>query len=232
MTKNNIPDCTKCKNMATSVFATCSIDEKQKISEIKNFSSFKKGESIFKEGEDALAVFYLNQGKVKTLKTDKKGKVHIISLAKDGDLLGLHAVINTSKYNATAVAIADTSVCIIPKDDFLDLIKENQNAFMKVMKLLCYDVDTVEKRVMGIKHLTVTQRLAEGLLLLQQTFGEDKENCVNISLHDIELSSLTSANKVVTRNLVKKLQDQGIIDLKKDKVKILNTDKLKSILRN
>ena len=57
MTKNNIPDCTKCKNMATSVFATCSIDEKQKISEIKNFSSFKKGDAIFKEEEDGLAVF-------------------------------------------------------------------------------------------------------------------------------------------------------------------------------
>ncbi|MBC8265467.1 MAG: Crp/Fnr family transcriptional regulator [Flavobacteriales bacterium] len=218
--------------MKTSVFSGCLIDEKVNISNLKKFKNFKKGESIFNEGENAQAVFYIYDGKVKTLKKDKTGKEHIISFAKNGNLLGLHAIINDTKFNATAITLEDTSVCCISKDDFLNLIKEDKNAFMRVMKLLCYDADTVEKRVLSIKHLSVTQRLVEGLLLLQQTFGKDKNNFINISLKDIELSGLTSANKIVTRNLVKKMKEQQLIDVVADKISILNTNKLKGILRN
>lgn len=224
-----IPDCTNCKYMASSVFATCTITKKQLLSDIKSYSFVKKGSAIFQEGDIAEFVFYLNKGKVKTIKKDIKNKSHIISLSKPGDLLGLHSIINATNFNTSAIAIEGSYICVIPKNRFLTLVKEDKEVLMNVMKSLCEDAEITEKRMLGIKHLTVTQRIIEAILLLQQTYGTDQEDFLNISFKDIELHDLVSANKVIVRNIIKKLKQEQVVEIKKDRIKILQLKKLQEL---
>ena len=86
-----------------------------------------KGQSIFRAGEPAHALFFIQQGKVKISVVSEQGKEAILILPGDGDFIGEDALIpNHTSYVTTATAITDCVLVPIEADELRRLLREHQ----------------------------------------------------------------------------------------------------------
>ena len=66
---------------------------------------FRRGNILFREGDECGAVFVICSGKVKVSAASSQGRSFTLRIAGDGDVLGMGAVLQDIEYEVTAEAI-------------------------------------------------------------------------------------------------------------------------------
>ncbi|HLS71355.1 MAG TPA: Crp/Fnr family transcriptional regulator [Chitinophagaceae bacterium] len=218
-------DCKQCTNHNKSIF--CNAKDLDFLNKSKISSDYRKGQTIFNEGTTPFGLYCINQGKVKISKPTDDGRELIIRLAKSGDLIGYKALLSGEKYTASAIALDDSSVCFIPKDAFLDILKKDHNLSLKLMSLISSELRKAETKVAQLAHKPVRERLAETLLLLKETFGlKEDEKTLNVELSREEIANIVgTATESIIRTLSEFRKD-GIVELNGKNITIVNKNLL------
>jgi len=169
----------------------------------------------------------MNKGKVKIYQSGSEGKDQIMRLVKEGDIMGYRALISGERYSASASAIEDSKVCIIPKEVFYELLITNSEITIGVMKLLANELKDAQNKITELAQKPVIERLAETLLMLKEYYCPDKnENSLNITITREEIANIVGTATETTIRLLSELKKQGIIDLEGKSIKILKSDSL------
>ncbi|MEO8663976.1 MAG: Crp/Fnr family transcriptional regulator [Ignavibacteria bacterium] len=210
-----------------SVFCKLSDTELTDLSIQKHCNYFEKGETIFNEGNLPHGLYCINNGRIKIFQSGSDGKEQIIRLVKDGDIMGYRALISGEGYSASAVAIEDSKVCLIPKNVFFELLTSNSDITTKVMKLLAHELKEAEDKITELAQKPVIERLAEALLMLKEYYGYEKDdNSLNITVTREEIANIIGTATETTIRLLSDLRKQGIIELDGKKIKILDNSGL------
>jgi CRP/FNR family transcriptional regulator len=228
--KTTSPICTSCKILKLTPFIGCSPDVLKTSFPGKKFIHFERNDLMFREMDSADGVFCLYSGKVKVSKKGKDQKEYITRLATPGCILGLSLF--TSKFYAnTAIALEKSAACFIHKDEFIPFIKNNPDVLIQVMKHLCYEIEVVEQKISGITHKTSRQRLAETLLMFRSTYGTDKNNFLKIALPIQDLANYIRISECIMKRVINSFVQENIINVKGQKIQLLEVDKLYEIAR-
>ena len=198
----------------------------QEIEALKICSSFKKGESIFREGSYASGVYCINAGKIKLAMMGSEGKEQIVRMAKPGDIIGYKALLSGDRYSATATAIEDCNICFIPREIFLVILQKDASLSFEMMKLLSNELKHAEEKITHLAQKPVRERVAETILFLKETYGIDKDNQLNILLTREEIANLVGTATETAIRLLSEFNKEHIIELSGKKIKILDSDKL------
>ena len=219
-------ECQHCSNRFNSVFCKTEHDHVKEIEALKICSSYKKGETIFRQGAYAAGVYCINAGKIKLSMMGDVGKEQIIRMAKPGDIIGYKALLSGEKYNATAIAIEDTNICFIPKEIFLVILQKDASLSFEMMKVLSNELKRAEEKITHLAQKQVRERMAETILFLKETYGLDKDDHVNIQLSREEIANLVGTATETAIRLLSEFNKEHIIELSGKKIKILNHPKL------
>ena len=229
--KNSIGNlnCNEC-NHSKGLFCNLSQEEKDILSLGKGNNFYKKGQTIFYEGNHAHGIFCLTEGKIKLSKLGKDGKEQIVRFAKTGDVLGYRALLSDDNYQATATAMVDSHICLIPKEKFLKIMELNTKLSLKLINLLSKDLKTAEQHLIDIAQKTVKERIAESLLVLINTFGLLKDlKTLNISMTRSEMADMAGTTTESAIRTLVQLSDEKIIELDGKNIKIINLKKLELV---
>jgi CRP/FNR family transcriptional regulator len=223
----NNHSCEDCKNRAGSVFCNLKEAELLELSIHKGCFTYKKGDTIFREGTYPNGLFCMNEGKVKLVQTGNEGREQIVRLAGNADILGYRALICNDKYSSSAVALETSSVCFIPRDTFFAILSKNSDLMGKMMRLLAYDLKNAEHRIVEMAQKPVRERVAEMLLLLKETYGVEKDGkTLAVALSREELASLCGTATETTIRFISEFKQGGYIAADGKKIKILNLNGL------
>ena len=220
--------CENCKSLKKSVYGDLNSDELNILNFNKTCNFYKKGQTIFFEGNVPEGLFCIREGKVKVYKTGNEGKEQIIRLVKSGDIIGYRALIAGESYNATSETLEDSKICFIRKNAIFDLLKKNEKFSFKLIKLLSHDLGEVEQRMVHLAQKPVRERLAETLLITRETYGMDKENnsLLNVSLSREDLANIAGTATETVIRLLAEFKSENIISTKARKIEILDVNKL------
>lgn len=196
------------------------------IEAVKVCSTFKKGETIFREGAYASGVYCINAGKVKLAMTGDEGKEQIVRMAKPGDIIGYKALLSGDRYSSTATALEDCNVCFIPREIFLVILQKDASLSFEMMKVLSDELKRAEEKITHLAQKPVRERVAETILFLKETYGLDAENHVNVSLTREEIANLVGTATETAIRLLSEFNKDHIIELSGKKIKILDQSKL------
>jgi len=221
-----IPECANCSSRADSVFTDLDASQTEELSNQKGCNYYKKGQTVFFEGNNSHGIYCVHKGKLKLHKLGTEGKEQIIRFAKDGDILGYRALLSGESFAASATVLEDSSLCYIPKDSLIKLITEDPSFSMKVLELTCKVMGRAADTITNLAQKPVRERLAEVLLMLKEVFGLDEEGTILVQLSREELANIVGTATESVIRLLSELKKEGTIELKGKKIAIKNEQEL------
>ena len=97
---------------------------------------FKNGALIFEEGKQPLYYYQIISGEIKMNNYNDEGKEFIQGIFYKDQCFGEPPLFIDQVYPANAVAVIDSEIITITKNKFLDLLKNNSDISLKIIKNL------------------------------------------------------------------------------------------------
>jgi CRP/FNR family transcriptional regulator len=128
------------------------------------YRELEKGETLFREGDDAATFFVVARGRIKVFKESIDGRELIIKTMREGDLVGEAASLARVPYPATAQALENAAAVEIPRREFVDLITREPELALNIIAALSARLHQISAVLEKLTLKDVPARLASYLL--------------------------------------------------------------------
>lgn len=106
-------------------------DDIAKIKQMAATRFYDRDEQIFREGDAADSLYFIESGKV-SVRIQKFNSQEEVATMGPGECFGEMAILTNDRRNASVVALTDATLLRVEKDAFLDLIKNDQTIAEKI----------------------------------------------------------------------------------------------------
>lgn len=181
-----------------------------------------RGELLFSDGEEATGFFVVLDGKVKVYKLSPEGKERILHVIHPGGTFAEAAIFGDGLYPAYAEPLQASRLFFLPKESFLDLLKNNGNISINMIAGLSRFLRQFANQIEDLTFKDVPSRLARYLMDLSRGVKQHVE--LPISKSQLA-SNLGTVSETLSRTL-RKLSDDDLIQVAGKRVEILDFDRL------
>ena len=189
----------------------------------------KKGEVIFKEGDEVKGVFFVNSGNVKVhIKWDAYKEL-IVRFAKTGSIVGHRGIGSNTGYHVSATALENSVICFVDIDFFEATLKVNTEFTNNLLHFFASELRDSERKMRNLAHMSVKGRVSESLLLLQKQFGVTNEGFINIDLSRQDLASFSGATYETVFRVINELVNEKLVSLSGKSIAIINQQGLSNL---
>ena len=200
--------------------------ELEELSEDKELKTLAKKDLVFREGSYPIGIYYLNKGKVKTFMTNDDAKDYITGLYKSGEFFGYSTILENKPYAESAMALEDSEVCLIPKEEFFSLLYSNKDVAKKFISMLSNNLLAMEERLIDLAYNSVRKRVAQSLLLLKEKYEKEGVDIFNMSISREDLANIVGTSKESVIRTLSDFKEEGLIEIKGSNIKVINSDRL------
>lgn len=221
---NNCTECTK----ASKCFQFLFPDDLEFINSKKKQVTYLKGEQIFKQGAFAPYVLYVVEGLAKVFLQTGSARQLNITLAKQGDFMSFTSVFDNDVYNYSAMALKDTTICMIDKSALKQLLLKNPDFALRITSRNCKNENRYLEIIKNVSFKQMRGKLASTLLYLSDASPEENiyEYLTRQDIADFASITVESAVK-----FLKEFEKEGLLELTGKDIKIIDINKLEEIGR-
>jgi CRP-like cAMP-binding protein len=177
---------------------------------------YAKDQVIFNELETPLYYYQIQTGRVKMYNLTEDGKEFVQGFFEDHQSFGEPPLFGNFKYPAAAISLVETSIYIIPKATFLELLIQHPDVHLSITKLLCKRMVYKAKIMKEVSIHPPEHRILTLLGHLKSTANTDGLYEVNLTRQQI--SDLTGLRVETVIRAVKKLEKTGHLSILKRKI--------------
>lgn len=208
------------------IFRELDSEEFKAMEEITQLRHVDGDAMLFFEGDPANGFFVLLSGRVRIYKSTADGKEFTLHQITPGQVFAEAAIFRGNSYPANCMAMEDSEVAFIPKDQFIRLITKYPNISLKIIGSLSRWLREFAAKLEDLSLKEVPARLATYLLRQRQRLKSDS---FELDITKAELASeLATISETLSRSL-KKLKDLEVIAVDGKRITILDSDHLDSI---
>lgn len=221
-------NCENCLSKDKGIFCSLEHEGLEEVSKHKVTNTYKRGQTLFHEGNPAFGLYCVNKGKVKVTRMGSDGKESIVRLASEGDIIGHRSLFSCESYQASATALEDCTICFLDKKFILQAIEDEPSVALNIITQLSQEMGSAEARSAAMFQKNVRERLAELLLTFKISYGikEGKRTRLDIKLTREEIASMIgTANETVIR-FISEFKDEGILEQEGKVIYIIDDAKL------
>lgn len=142
---------------------------------------FRRGQSLFIEGDLAERVFLIDQGRVLISCTSPEGREIVLGLRGPGDIIGELSALDGEVRSATAVAIAEVEAVVAPASALSRALDE-VSAAQELIAVLANRLRDADRKRLEFATLDTLGRVAERLLELADGFGTPRAEGIDVAL--------------------------------------------------
>lgn len=221
--------CENCPSREKGIFCELEKAGLKNVSQNKVMNLYKKGQTIFFQGNPPFGLYCIASGKIKVSKIGNDGKESIVRIVSSGDVLGHRSLFSKDNYSATATVIEDASVCFLDKNYIYAKIKDEPSVALNLIEKLSKGMGAAEKRNASMSNKNARERLAELLLSFCKSYGiEEKEGRIrlDIKLNRDEMASIVGTAHETIIRLISEFKSEGILEQEGKVIFIINQNKL------
>ena len=195
--------------------ASGSFDPKEflaKIGEGRTIANYRKGQTIFAQGDAADAVFYIQSGKVKVTVVSGQGKEAVVAILGADEFCGQGCLAGQIKHIAGATALSDCEIMRLEKDVIKRILRD-EPAFSQLFltHLLMRNI-RVEEDLVDQLFNSSEKRLARALLLLANFGKEGKPEPILTKVSQEMLADMIGTTRSRVSFFMNKFRKLGFID--------------------
>jgi CRP/FNR family transcriptional regulator, cyclic AMP receptor protein len=140
----------------------------------RKVAEFRRGESIFSQGDGANTVMYIQRGGVKLSVVNGSGKEAVVAMFGPTDFFGEGCMAGQALRMATATAIAPTTLLVVNKNEMLRVLHEEHELSDRFIGYMLAHNIRVEEDLVDQLFNSSEKRLARTLLLLARYGEQDR----------------------------------------------------------
>jgi CRP/FNR family transcriptional regulator len=208
-------------------FEKLTAPEKELLEKHTVIVRYKKGELVCKQGGLASHMYFVENGLAKVFLDDGINSL-VLKVVTSGNLLGLSTISSdTQTYQYSAMTYIDSEIRQIDIQLFKKLIDENPAFSKEVISILGANSAQINSRFFCFTHKQSYGRIADILLCLADRIFKQQEFDLPLSRKD--LAELCGMSQETVVRMLKKFDEEGIIQIKGKYFRILNYELLKTI---
>jgi CRP-like cAMP-binding protein len=188
---------------------------------------FRKGETIFSEGEDGNGFYVVITGRVKIFKLSAEGKEQILHFFGPGEPFGEVPVFAGQHFPANAEALEESRVFFFSRKSFVALVKRNPSLALNMLAVLSRRLRRFAALIDDLSLKEVPGRLAAYLLYLSDQHKGSKD--LELAITKTQLASLLGTIPETLSRILGKLSSQGLIETDGRRIRILEKEALRDL---
>lgn len=210
------------------LFASLAERDLQNLASLLRWKSLEKGEVLFRKGDEGTALYVIMQGRIKISLSRRTEKMTIAILGQ-GEFLGEMALLDGQPRSADALALEDTHLYALNRQDFLPFLINNENAVRAILYALSMRLRKTDDLLAEICFLSLSARLAKKLVELAEAQFPDEKNprAYTLKISQRELGDILGVSRESINKELKILRDKGILATSRNFIHVYDLESLK-----
>ena len=186
---------------------------------------FKTDDVVFWEGDSESNLYYLQYGTLKVLKASLDGREQVLRLINAGEIFNEVGVLAKRENPATAVALEESGVWLIPRQSIEDVLLEHPQVALQIIENMADKFVDLVSLAADLSLRSVKARFAK--LLLEQAKGGviERRSWATQS----EMASRLGTVPDVLSRVIRELTKAGVIEMDKKLIRILDQETLTAL---
>ncbi|MEW5802024.1 MAG: Crp/Fnr family transcriptional regulator [bacterium] len=212
---------------AIPLFAGLDRDQYEVLSHIVVDQVFKRGQTIFTEGEEGRGFYVMILGRVKIFKLSPEGKEQILHIVGPGEPFGEVAVFAGQPFPAHSETIEESRTFFFPRADFIELIKKNPLLAMNMLAVLSQRLAGLTVLIDSLSLKEVPARLSA--YLLAQSERKSTGNDLSLDITKGQLAGSLGTIPETLSRILAKMAKGGLIHSDGRRITIMNRQGLEEL---
>lgn len=108
-------------------------EDRRELAEVVDLIKLADGETLFRAGDPGESLFLVRAGEIELYVRDNAGQKIILDITRPGDFFGEIALLDAGARTASAVALTDTELIELDRDDLLLLFQRKPDAALSML---------------------------------------------------------------------------------------------------
>ncbi len=193
--------------------------ELERVIDVTRERSYPKNSVILFEDDPGDALYVVAEGQVKVVLIGEDGREVILSVLGEGEFFGEMALIDDEPRSAHVIAMEDSTLLVLRREDFQGLLKLQPGIALALLKELSRRLRRVDEKVGSLVLLDVNGRVARLLLELADEAGSDR---VTRRLTHHTIAQMIGSSRETVSRTMRDLVDKGYIEVSRRDIVIRN----------
>jgi len=187
----------------------------------------KKGESLYRQGDQLTAVYGIKFGTLKTEYALQDGREQITGFHLPGEMLGLDGI-GDNHYQSNAIALEDSEACVVRFADFENLARQIPSLQHQFHRILSRELTQDQRHMLSLGSLRAEERLASFLLNLSDRLSARGYSPIeyHLRMSREEIGSYLGIQLETVSRLFSRFTESGLIQIKQRHIKLIDMDGL------
>jgi CRP-like cAMP-binding protein len=178
----------------------------------RKVADYRRGESIYSQGESAESVMYVQKGGVKFTVVNGSGKEAVVAMFGPTDFFGEGCMAGQSVRMGTATAITPTRLLVIDKKELLRVLHaEHELSDHFIAYMLAHNI-RVEEDLIDQLFNSSEKRLARALLLLARYGEQEQPDRILAKVSQETLAKMVGTTRSRVNFFMNKFRKLGFIE--------------------
>ena len=210
------------------LLASLSEDERREFLALGRRRQFGKGDIVCHAGDPADSLHLVTSGRLSVQVSLSSGDSAMINVLTPGTYFGELALLRPDNHRtATITALEPTETLAINAAAFQRLCETRPTVERTLAALLGHRVDELSQRLLESMYVGLDRRLYRRLDELCTAYDEGGGPVV-IPLTQSQLAELTGGTRPTVNQILQKLSDQGVVEVSRGKVVVLDHPRLRA----
>jgi CRP-like cAMP-binding protein len=178
----------------------------------RKIAEYRRGESIFAQGDAADSVMYVQQGGVKFSVVNGSGKEAVVAMFGPSDFFGEGCMAGQAVRMGTATAITPTTILVMEKNELLRVLHSQHELSDHFIRYMLAHNIRVEEDLVDQLFNSSEKRLARTLLLLARYGKQDQPIRILPKVSQETLASMVGTTRSRVNFFMNKFRKLGFIE--------------------
>lgn len=180
--------------------------------------NFPKNSILVNEGDETDSLYIIQSGKVKIFLSDEEGKEIILTIQGPNEYFGEISLLDSAPRSASAMAIEDCKLYVLPKKDFEAFLLQHPEISLKIIRGLTSRLRTLTDNVKSLALMDVYGRIANTLIKLAE--DDHGKMVIKQRLTHKDIASMVGSSREMVSRIMKDLTRGGYLAATKSGITI------------
>jgi uncharacterized membrane protein len=150
------------------LFEQLTEEDRAQLAQVVDRRELPAGTTLFQAGEPGESLFVVSSGEVELFIKDTAGQKIVLTVARDGEIFGELALLDRGARTATALALVDTELLELDRDDLLLLFQKTPEAAVRLLAAVGHMTRKADELLQTRVSRNVNIEVEENLSTLQK----------------------------------------------------------------